>query len=80
MTYTLLPWIAYHSVGVLFWLWVLKWGGAERIEGWRAWFLVGWFAGHWEAEQIRFYALLALVGECIWFLIGLFAPALRFSV
>lgn len=78
MTTALAPWIVMHVAGLLFWCWLLCRGGAERIEGWAAWGLLGWFAGHWNAEQIRLYALLLLILELLWFIGGLFSPDLRF--
>lgn len=73
-------WLIYHGLGMLFWLWLLCWGGAERVTGWRAWGLIGWFAGHWSAEQLRLYALLLLALQGIWFIGGLFSPAWRVLV
>lgn len=77
METSLVGWIIMHAAGLLFWLWLLRGDGAERIEGWAAWGLIGWFAGHWNAEQIRLFALLLLVLESLWFVIGLFIPELR---
>jgi hypothetical protein len=75
-----LEWVVYHAVGLTFWWWIIRWGGAERIEGWRAWLLVGWFAGAWDPDQIRFYAWIMLGVEAMWFTVGFFVPTLRFSV
>lgn len=80
MEMSVVGWIIYHAIGTVFWLWLLRWGGAEWIEGWGAWGLLGWFSGHWGAEQIKLYALLILIGELIWFVLGLFFPACRFSL
>ena len=79
MEISLLQWVLFHTLAMLFWLWLLKCGGAARIEGWAAWALIGWFAGHWRAEQIRLYALVLLSIEIVWFLAGLAIPSLRFS-
>ncbi len=73
----LLEWVIIHSIIVLFWLWVLKWGGAEWLEGWKTLFIVDWFAAVWSAEQIKLYALCVLIFQLIWFVIGVFSPGLR---
>jgi hypothetical protein len=72
-------WILFYLTSMLFWLWILRWGGAEWLEGWKAWAAIGWFAGHWQAEQIRLYALLLLIVETVGFVVGLFVPAIRFA-
>ncbi len=66
-----------HALGILFWLWLLTWGGANWLEGWKAWGILGWFAGIWTEDQIRVYALALLVMEVIWFVLGVFQPRLR---
>ncbi|MDO4640963.1 MAG: hypothetical protein Q4A84_04570 [Neisseria sp.] len=53
--------IACYVLGSIFFKWLLSWGGAERIKGWPAFFLIDWRAGDWDEEQIRFYALLAWI-------------------
>ena len=70
-------WIGSFVVLSLFWKWVLSWGGATWLEGWRGFFFEG-FSPFWSAEQIRFYALLAWIGCSIWFVVGLLHPAYRF--
>lgn len=75
----LVYWIIGYVASALFWIWVLKWGGAEWLEGWRAWVSIGWFAGHWSAEQIRLYALTLFVLESIGFVAGLFFESVRFA-
>jgi hypothetical protein len=74
----LIAWIVIYILSALFWLWILKWGGAKWLEGWRAFFIVDWFTGWWTAEQLRLYALCVLVLETIWFFVGLANPELRF--
>jgi len=71
-------WVIVYLCSALFWLWVLKWGGAEWLEGWKAWGVIGWFAGHWSVEQIRFYALILFIFESIWFCVGVVYPEARF--
>ena len=74
---SLLEWTTVHLLGVLFWLWILNWGGARWLEGWRAFFLLDWFAARWNAEQLRLYALLLLVLQSGWFVLGAIVPAYR---
>ncbi len=72
-------WVMIYIANSLFWKWVLSWGGAQWLEGWKAWFFLEWFAADWNAEQIRAYALLAWIITTIWFVVGLAVPAARFS-
>jgi hypothetical protein len=75
----LIYWIIGYAISALFWLWLLKWGGAEWLEGWKAWLAIGWFAGHWSAEQIRLYALILFVLESIGFVAGLLFDSIRLA-
>jgi len=74
---SLTEWIIGHGVMGLFWLWVLIWGGAEWLEGWKSFFIIDWFAAWWSAEQLRLYALCILVFQVIWFFIGFAVPEWR---
>ncbi|GAA6142608.1 hypothetical protein [Hydrogenophaga sp. 5NK40-0174] len=72
-------WILLFAADCLFCLWVLRWGGAEWMEGWRSLFFIDWLMSiEWTAEQIKFYVLFCWIGHAIWFLVGLFFPGLRF--
>ncbi|MCR6476779.1 hypothetical protein NU688_11530 [Variovorax sp. ZS18.2.2] len=74
---SLIWWIAIHAVEALFLVWVLRSGGAERIEGtWASGFISG-FAPRWNAEGLRMAALILLVFCAITFVVGLFMPSLR---
>jgi hypothetical protein len=70
--------VATYIVNCLFWKWILSWGGAQWLEGWRALFFVSWFASNWTAEQIRLYALAIWVASTIFFIAGLIKPEYRF--
>ncbi|MGH1427274.1 MAG: hypothetical protein ACRBEE_05000 [Arenicella sp.] len=61
----------------LFWKWILSWGGAKAIEGWKSIFFLEWFTAHWSAEHIRLFALCMWIAVSIGFVIGLFYPELR---
>lgn len=71
-------WIFCAALSSLFWLWVLRWGGAERLEGtFASGFLISWFAPKWSAEGIKLFALLSLISTLGAFVVGLFVPDLR---
>ncbi|RIX75223.1 hypothetical protein [Acidovorax cavernicola] len=75
---TLLWWIVFHAIGALFWLWILRWGGADWLEGtFLSGFLVSTFAPRWSAEGLRMFALLMLIVCAISFVWGLFMPEMR---
>jgi hypothetical protein len=74
----LVVWIILYLVGVVFWLWVIFWGGAEWLEGTLAsGFLVSIFATRWRSEGIKLFAWLALLGNTTWFVLGIFIPEAR---
>ena len=64
---TFLPFIAYS----LFCYWVIFRDGAEVIEGWGAFALLGWFAASLTPSELKFYVgiswLLGLVGTLFYF-------------
>jgi hypothetical protein len=70
-------WIVVHAAEALFCLWVLRWGGAERLEGSFASGLISTFAPRWSVEGLRMAALILLVFCAITFAVGLFVPSLR---
>ena len=74
---SLFNWILIFVLSSIWWKWILSWGGAHAIEGIKSWFIIGWFAGHWTAEQIRLYALCVWVLQTLWFTVGLFVPEAR---
>ncbi|TCS40991.1 hypothetical protein [Reinekea marinisedimentorum] len=70
-------WIFLYAATTLWWKWIISWGGAKWLEGWKSFFLVEWFAWGWRAEQIRFHAVVIWVLSTLWFLVGLFIPDVR---
>jgi hypothetical protein len=73
-------WVILFAAFSVFSLWVLRWGGAERLEGWKSMFFIDWAqAFQWDAEQIKLYFLALWVLCAAWFTIGLFLPMARFS-
>ncbi|NNF98655.1 MAG: hypothetical protein HKM93_04700 [Desulfobacteraceae bacterium] len=75
---SLSAWTILNIINALFWLWILRWGGARWLEGFKSALLIHWLTINWNAEQIRLYALLILVISIIWFVVGIFIPELRF--
>ncbi len=72
-------WLAFFIIDVLFWLWIIRWGGAKWLEGTlTSGFLINYFAPTWSAEGIKIFAWISLIASVIWFLIGIFEPSLRF--
>jgi hypothetical protein len=56
-------------------LWVMRWGGAQWMEGWRTAFFIDWLlAFRWTAEQIKLYFLLLWICHTAWFLLGMLMP------
>jgi hypothetical protein len=75
---SLFVWIAAHAAEAVFCLWVLRWGGAERLEGsFASGFLVSSFAPRWSAEGLKMAALILLVFCAVSFVAGLLVPGLR---
>jgi hypothetical protein len=73
-----LAWIACYGLNVLFWLWLIRWGGAERLEGtFTSGLLLSTFAPRWSADGIRLFAWISLIGSTVTFLIGIFRPDFR---
>jgi hypothetical protein len=71
-------WVLCYAANVVFWLWVILWGGAEWLEGtFASAFLVSWLAPTWSAEGIKLFAWLALLFTLIAFVVGFFVPSLR---
>lgn len=71
-------WLLTYAIVSLFYAWILYWGGAEKIEGWLALFVIGWFAVNWNEQQIKLYTYLVWILTTLLFLIGL-NPKYRMS-
>lgn len=73
-----IEWLSFHLVFSIFWLWILCWGGAQRLEGTLgAGLLISILALRWSAEGIRLFALVTLILGTIFFSIGYFFPSVR---
>ena len=76
---TTTAWISWYFVNGIFWIWVIRWGGAEKLEGsFTSGFLISFLTPNWSAEGIKLFGWLTLMGSTLWFLTGLFVPNLRF--
>lgn len=75
---SLATWVLVYAVSMLFWLWVARWGGAERLEDtFISGFLIHLFAPRWSAEGIRLFGYGMIVTSSTFFVIGLFIPEAR---
>jgi hypothetical protein len=73
-----LTWTGTYFLNLLFWLWLIRWGGAERLEGtFTSGLLLSTFAPRWSADGIRLFAWFSLIGSSVAFIIGLFRPDFR---
>ena len=76
---TLPEWTGSYVVNTLFWLWVVRWGGAEwLVEQLSSMFLVSALVPRRTVVVIKLLGLVILVATRVWFLVGLFVPAARF--
>jgi hypothetical protein len=73
-----LLWIALFAAGSLFWAWILFWGGAERLEGTLLSGILLWCqAPTWSTTAIKVFAAGSWAIQAVWFVIGVFSPAVR---
>lgn len=73
----LITWIVYYILTSLVYKWIISWGGAERIEGWLSFVIIGWFSLDWKAEQIKLFILIMWAFFTLIFIYGLFNPRFR---
>lgn len=75
---TLTGLIIVYLINLVFWLWVVLWGGAERLEGtFASGFLIHIFATRWSAEGIKLFAYGSIFITTILFILGIFYPDFR---
>ena len=76
---SLTAWLLFYLADVAFLLWVVRWGGAEVLEGtFASGCLISWFAPRWSADGIKVFGWCALVAHTIGFIVGVFWPDFRF--
>ncbi|GAB2634460.1 MULTISPECIES: hypothetical protein [Psychrobacter] len=51
-------WFMLFILETVYCWWIIGYGGAKWIEGWKSFFMIDWFALDWTAEQIRLYVLI----------------------
>ena len=39
--------VALYLLNSVFWKWIISWGGAQWIEGWKSMVVLDWFAWPW---------------------------------
>lgn len=69
--------IIYLAVSLMF-KWIISWGGASYIKGWKSIFFLDMESSSWNEEQLRAMALFLWIGFTILFIIGLIYPEFRF--
>lgn len=75
---SLTAFIVVYGINLVFWLWVVRWGGAERLEGtFASGFLIHLFAPRWSAEGIKLFGWAALLISTVLFIAGLIVPDVR---
>lgn len=70
-------WICLYIFISLTCKWILSWGGADVIKGWKSIFFLDMEAD-WNKEQLRAIALFTWIGFTILFIVGLIFPEYRF--
>jgi hypothetical protein len=71
-------WIFWYVADVLFWTWIIFWGGAKLLEGtWVSGCLLSIFPIDWDADGIKAFAWLSLFVSSVYFILGLIKPELR---
>ena len=71
-------WILIYLIVSLKCKWILSWGGANFIKGWKSIFFFSGAPEDWNPEQLRAMALFIWIGFSILFVIGLIYPEFRF--
>ena len=70
-------WICLYIFISLTCKWILSWGGADVIKGWKSIFFLDMEAD-WNKEQLRAMTLFTWIGFTILFIVGLIFPEYRF--
>ncbi|HDS1223684.1 hypothetical protein B9Y76_17780 [Stenotrophomonas maltophilia] len=74
---SLLAWIGIFAAWSLLATWVLRWGGAALMEGWKSLAFVDSWGSLWDEAQIKLYFLCLWIVYGLWFLAGLVVPEWR---
>lgn len=72
-------WILIYVLDCIVTKWIISWGGASYIQGWKTWLFFSSFQSEeWTKGQIIMMAWFFWIAFSIVFLIGLFNPEFRF--
>lgn len=72
-------WILIYVLDCIVTKWIISWGGASYIQGWKTWFFFSASQSEeWTKDQIIMMAWFFWIVFSIVFLIGLFNPEFRF--
>lgn len=71
-------WILIYLCFSLVCKWILSWGGASYIKGWKSIFFLDTESSSRNEEQVKMMTLFLWVGFSILFVIGLIYPEYRF--
>lgn len=70
--------IVTYLINLLFWLWVVRWGGAEWLEGtFTSGSLINIFAPRWSADGIKLFGYGTILISTMLFIVGIFSPDFR---
>ncbi len=67
--------IVMFLVYTAFCFWVVFMDGAEVLEGWKSFFLLGWFAASLTAQELKFYVGISWLAALVMLLVGLLSAA-----
>ena len=71
-------WVLIYLAVSLMFKWIISWGGADYIKGWKSIFFLDMESSSWNKEQLRAMALFLWTAFTILFIIGLIYPEFRF--
>ncbi|MGL3046003.1 hypothetical protein ACSJMR_13215 [Acinetobacter pecorum] len=71
-------WVLIYLAVSLTCKWIISWGGADYIKGWKSIFFLDMESSSWNEEQLRAMALFLWIAFTILFIIGLIYPEFRF--
>jgi len=64
-----------YLINLIFWLWVVRWGGAEWLEGtFTSGFFIHIFAPRWSADGIKLFGYGMILISTVLFIVGIFYP------
>lgn len=72
-------WVCIYVVFSCVAKWIISWGGAAYIQGWRSIFIFSAEnSEEWSKDQVIMMTWFFWIAFSIWFVIGVFNPDLRF--